>query len=246
MRMIAFGLTSAAYLTILTVAHAANGQVSVLPPQNLDALRPLLFADTSLSELSKFNSASEPWLTFRKAFEASEANDSSAARSELNKIIANPETRVQLLAWNALRGLGAQPEAKSALVVRGVVAELHNEAGIGIVAAYEDGSARFFGGKSGGVIWDAQGTNVEIQRRIRDLLIAAEPIVRATQPSQAHNERPVPMDYARITVLTFGGLHLAEGYGPALDEQSQIMAPLRAATKLMRALTDKRYRTKTN
>jgi len=244
--MIASALISIAYLTILAVAHAASGQVSVLPQQNLDALRPLLFADTSLPELAKFDSSSEPWLTFRKAFEAVKANNSKAARSELKRIITNPETRVQLLAWNALRGLGAQPEAKSAFVVRGVVAELHNEGGVGVVAAYEDGSARFFGGKSGGVLWDAQGTDVEIQRRIHDLLVAAEPIVRATQPSRAHNERPVAMNYARITVLTFGGPHLAEGYGPALDEQNQIMAPLRAATKLMRALTDKRSRTKTN
>ena len=131
-------------------------------------------------------------------------------------------------------------------MVRGVVVELHNEAGIGVVAAYEDGSARFFGGKSGGVLWEAQGTDEEIQRQIHDLLVAAEPIVRATQPSPAHNKRPVAIDCVRITVLTFGGSHLAEEYGPALNEQNQIMAPLRSATKLMQALTDRRARTKTN
>ena len=93
MRMIASGLTSLAYLTILAVAHAAGGKVSVLPPQNLDALRPMLFADTPLPELAKLDSASESWRTFRKAFEALKANDSKAARGELKKIITNPETR---------------------------------------------------------------------------------------------------------------------------------------------------------
>ncbi|HKO58267.1 MAG TPA: hypothetical protein VJ276_20555 [Thermoanaerobaculia bacterium] len=99
-------------------------------------LAPALFGDQPLTELSKTDSGEPPWLNFKKAFAASKAGDAATARRELMSVTDSEETRVQLMAWNALRDLGARPEAKSADVVRGIVVELHNEAGIGAISAY--------------------------------------------------------------------------------------------------------------
>lgn len=213
-------------------------------PVNPESLRPLLFADQPLVELVENHSSEAPWINFRRALEASQSGDAAAARQQLKDIAGSSETRLQLLAWNALRGLGVQPDAKQATVVRGVVAELHNEAGIGVVAAYADGRARFFGGTSGGVIWESPDTDAEISRLIVAVLAAAEPIIRTTRPLPHHNSTPVAMNYVRVTVLTFGGTYVADAFGPELTERSQVTPALMASTELMEALGKKRANAK--
>lgn len=227
-------------VSIQVVGDDTRLKIDTLPPQSLESLRPWLFADMSLAELEKNSSQVEPWVSFHKAFVASQHDDAATARRELTTITKSSETRVQLLAWNALRGLGVRPDAKEAAIIRGVIAELHNEGGVGVVAAYDDGRARFLGGTSGGVIWESPGTDAEISRLIRAFLVAAEPIVHTLRPMSRHNATPVAMNYVRVTVLTFGGTYVADAYGPELDEHSQVTPSLIASTELLRALTRKR------
>ena len=123
-----------------------------------------LLADIPLAELGARTE-------FAKALHASQSGDAAAARKELFVLTSSPETQTRLLAWNALRALGVQPEANEAWIVRGVVVE----AQAGAVAVYEDGRARWLDAKGEGTVWDSPGTNKEIARLIKTILSTAEP-----------------------------------------------------------------------
>jgi len=97
------------------------------------------------------------------------------AKADLRQLLNSPETRVRLWAWRALRDLGDKPDPNAADKVQGVVCELSNEAGVGTIAAYEDGRARWLGGQGGATIWEAPGSDPEIDKAVRDLLQAAAP-----------------------------------------------------------------------
>ncbi len=66
------------------------------------------------------------------------------------------ESRHYLQAWHFLRAAGIQPPEQWAQFVLGVVVEVGMPGGADLVAAYADGSARFYSHAGGGVVWDAQ------------------------------------------------------------------------------------------
>lgn len=200
-----------------------------------ETLQRLLFADVPLAELAKLGEGSSepPWSNFRKAFQATQAGDTAAARKELLAATSERETRVQLFAWNALRALGVQPDAKEAWTVRGAIVELHNEAGIGAVAVYEDGRARWFAAKGAGGIWESPGENREMTRLIRTMIEAAAPATKTTRPMPHHDTTPVGRDRVRLTVLTYAGFYVIDTYGPELTEQNPITPALFASMAII-------------
>jgi hypothetical protein len=213
---------------------------------NTDVLKRWVFADVPLAEIvaavpprAPQENDTSPWRHFRQASIAAGRGDTAAARAELRAITTSPETRVQLLAWNALRKLGVQPELASAQVIRGVVIELHNEAGIGVLAAYEDGRARWLGGKGAAYIWDAPGEEPQITSLVSQLLSAAAPALAAAPAQPTHDSALVERDHVRLTVLTFGGTYIVNAYGPALDGRHVVTAPLLVSMQLLDLLRKK-------
>ncbi len=210
---------------------------------NFDDFKDLFFADQSLEELAKtlHGSKTEPWSLFISAFTDSQKNDLDAAKASLHEILKIPdsESRVRLLAWRSLRALGEQPPAKVASEVQGVICELHNEAGIGTIAAYADGTARWLGARGRITIWDASYGDAHIDSLIRGLMKSSEFIVGTTSPHETHHSPEPPMDYFRVSVLTFTGVHMKEVFGPDITIDDQMTPLLTGSVDMLEALSAK-------
>src|SRR5919205_603236 len=135
------------------------------------------------------------------------------------------ETRTLLWAWTALRALGERPPAGEADRVRGVVCELLNEEGVGgTLAAYADGRARWLGSHGAVSFWEAPGDK-EIDALIDRLLKTAEPLVKRAPAAERRMAGEIERAHFRVTVMTFGGLHVVDVYGPDIDGEARYLAP---------------------
>ena len=177
----------------------------------------LLLADVPLAELAKEDA-------FAKAYEASRSGDAATARKELMNATSSRETRVRLLAWNALRAMGMQPGADEAWIVRGVVMESQEHA----LAVYEDGSVRWKDG-----VLESPGSNKELMRLVKTLTTGAERAMKTARPMPHADATPVGKDRVRLTVLTFAGFYVIDVHGSALNEEHPVTAPLQAATRIL-------------
>lgn len=211
-------------------------------------LKNLLFSDEPLEKLlagmkqDDSGAKEDPWLGFAQAVSHKKEGKAEEAKKDLRRVLSmhDPETRSLLSAWTALRALGERPRPEESDVVQGVVFELHNEAGIGTVAAYRDGRARFFGGKGAASFWEAPHSDKEVDAIIEKFLKQAEPFVKKAPAVEKHNSVDVALDHIRVTVLTFGGLHVTDVYGPAIEDERHFAGPiLMTSVELLNALTNK-------
>ena len=207
----------------------------------------LFFADQSLQQVSEIAKPTapagpnDPWPLFASALAASRQGNGDLAKNDLKKILDIPdgESRVQLWAWRALRELGEKPPTDIADRIQGVVCELHNEAGVGTIAAYVDGRARWYGGQDKMIVWDATGTDAAIDRDIYDLLKAAEPLVNGAPLSNEHKTPEPAAEHFRVSILTFGGIRSVEVFGPEIVEDHPVAPVLENSVKLLDALAKK-------
>lgn len=210
-------------------------------PAGLESFKELFFADAPLEKSAvladpRKQPAGSPFVRLASAQSHVRQGEVEDAKKDLRLLLDNPETRIRLWAWRALRDLGERPDPRDADKVQGVVCELSNEAGVGTLAVYEDGRARWLGSKGAVTIWESPGSNPEIDKAIQGLLRAAAPLVKSTPASPQHRSSGVEKDHARVSVLTYGGVHVAEAYGPEIDEAHELAAPLLASTSVIRAL----------
>ena len=239
-------LVLAAFVSCARDRSTAGPNATASPEPTLDAqttadLKNLLYADQSLEELLAISEPpqspppNDPYVLFASSVKASSTDE---ARDHLKQVLAlaDPETRIQLWAWKALRRLGEQPPRDVADKVQGVVCELHNEAGVGTLAVYRDGRARWFGGKGKVILYETPGADAEITGIITTLLKAAEPLVKAAPLSDKHQTSEPEMEHFRVTILTYNGLHIVDMYGPSIDESHPIGDVLDATGKLVDAL----------
>ena len=207
----------------------------------------LFFADQSLQQISEMAKPTapagpnDPWSLFASALAASRQGNTDQAKKDLKKILDIPdgESRVQLWAWKALRDLGERPPADIADPIQGVVCELHNDAGVGTMAAYVDGRARWHGGQDKMIVWDAAGTDAGIDRHIYDLLKAAEPLVKGAPLSNEHKTPEPEAEHFRVSILTFAGIRTVEVFGPDIVEKHPVAPVLLNSVKLLDALGKK-------
>lgn len=224
----------------------ANAGSTASPSASGD-FKALFFADQSLQQVSEMAKPTgpagpnDPWPLFAAALAASRQGNVDQAKNDLKKILDIPdgESRVQLWAWRALRDLGEKPPAEIADQIQGVVCELHNEAGVGTIAAYVDGRARWHGGPDKMTVWDAAGTDAAIDRQIYDLLKAAEPLVNGAPLSNDHKTPEPAAEHFRVSILTFGGIRTIEVYGPEIVEDHPVAPVLLNSVKLLDALGKK-------
>ena len=206
-----------------------------------DDFKVLFFADQTLEQIAQTlqGAKTEPWSLFIVALENLRQGDEEAAKSALHRILSiEPlEARVLLLAWKSLRALGESPSPEITNVVQGVVCELHNETGVGTIAAYSDRSARWLGAKGRITIWDARDTDAHIDALITGLMKSAAPIAIETPGQETHQATEPPLNYFRVTVLTFGGVHVTEVFGPEIDGAHPLLPLLVGSVDLVEALT---------
>jgi hypothetical protein len=181
-----------------------------------------------------------PWSDFRAALEVS-GIDRARAVDALARITDAPgyEARVYLQAWHALRELGREPPDETAGVVRGVVIEVGLEGGLDVLAAYEDGSARYFNQSGQVIVWDAPSADPVIDAHLRDLLEAGQGVADVTGPYEDEWTEATVTGTILIQLLTYAGIHI--GFGPAdvLSEDELGGAVIAAAIPLMAALIDR-------
>jgi hypothetical protein len=222
----------------------ANANAS---PSSATDFKSLFFADQSLQQVSEMAKPAvsggqhDPWSLFAAALAASRQGNAAQAKADLKKILDIPEgeSRVQLWAWKALRDLGEKPPADIADEIEGVVCELHNDAGVGTIAAYVDGRARWQGGADKKIVWDAASTDADIDRLIYDLLKAAQPLIAKASLSEVHKTPEPAAEHFRVSILTFGGIRTVEVFGPEIVENHPLAPVLVSSGELVDALAKK-------
>jgi hypothetical protein len=233
-----------------STSGGATGTATSQPgadPEAMADLKNLLFADQSLDELlSMFEPTqtplpNDPMSLFASSVAASRANKTDEAKNQLKHALALPgtESRIQLWAWKGLRELGEPPPEDVADKVQGVVCELHNEAGVGTLAAYADGRARWLSSQGAGVVWEVPGSDATISALITKLLKAAEPLVKAAPLSDTHRTPEPEIENFRVSILTYSGIRTVEVYGPSIEQNQPIAALLEASVNLLAELTRK-------
>lgn len=220
-----------------------GGENGLSPESTL--FKNLLFADESIekflghAKLDGTVANEEPWRSFALHVAHSKEGKVEEAKKDLKRVLALPdaETRILLLAWTALRALGERPPRDVADKVLGVICELHGDVGVGTLAAYADGRVRWVGGQRAGGIWDAPGSSKEMDSAIAEVLKSAGPLVNRARAVERHDSTEVKMDHFRVTILTPGGIHVIDVYGPDIDNAAHYLAPtLLTSTALLAAL----------
>jgi hypothetical protein len=244
-------IASAAFVLVFAACKSnpvpGSTPAPIASPETIDQFTVLLFADQSLEEITKSvdttssASAGPPWSLFTSALSASRGGKTEDAKNNLKQVLAMPnvESRVQLWAWKALRELGERPPADVADKVQGVVCELHNQSGVGTMAAYADGRARWVGGEGNVIGWEAPGNDAEINGLVGELLRSTEPLVRTAPLSDKHKTPEPPLDHFRVSILTFAGIRVVEVFGPEIDEGHPVASVLTNSVKLLDALAKK-------
>ena len=205
------------------------------PPSVRDAL----FADGPLESWPVGDHADrEPWATFVTARRYVAAGDIGSAVFGWQRVVGMPglEARHYVQAWTFLRQYGGvQPAPAEAKRLLGVVVEVdRSPAGLDLLAAYPERTARFYAGTGGGIVWERPDPTLDAH--IGALLDAAKAVLDRIGPWTQPRLPPPPPDHIRLNFLAPSGLHF--GQAPfAVFEQDTLAGPVvRAATGLLQVM----------
>ena len=203
--------------------------------------RDTLFGDLPLSEWPPDPASAEgsPWDSFLAARRGLESSDPPSAVASLRRVLSAPglESRHYLQAWHHLRAVGEQPGEGQAKHLYGVVVEVSMPDGLDLLAAYEDGTARYYNYSGAGIVWD--GADGSLDPAVSALLEAGRTLVTQIGPWEGARP-PAPRDgNVRASLLTPSGLHFGEGSFDALASDPLGGPVIVAATRLMQELIAK-------
>ena len=135
----------------------------------------------------------------------------------------------KLMAWTDLRKLGIQPSASEGKIVRGAVLRVHMEhLGYDLLAAYEDGAARYINHADAVIVSEGDQTAA---RLVREFLLQCEPLLNMNGLGLPAPPSELP---EVLWVLTYAGNALINEHntrGATFDKAFS------AATTLMQYLT---------
>jgi hypothetical protein len=195
------------------------------PNEGLVEIYQLLFCD-DLERYRRSYSGSEiyPW---RDLF------DTQTTDEALGQILADAslETRPKLLAASILTKRGVSLPGRQLL---GVVIEVGLDQGLDVLAAYQDGTARYinFSGKL--IVWET--VTPESDALIKDLFTAGDKVVAQIGPWD-QPRRPAPeTGQIRLNFLGADGLYFGEGPLAVLARDPLGGPVINAATQLMQFL----------
>lgn len=182
---------------------------------------------------------SNPWELFALASALRAQGKDDEARRTLLSVLQIPEieSRVKLWACHALRELGESPPPHVSDLVMGIVFEVPLEMGVDILAAYQDGSARYVNQGGSIIVWDAPRDD-RFAKIIRSIMSMAQEAVHQV-PLQDRHLRPVQQGNVRFNLLTPGGIHLIEERLDRAGSGKSNLSPLfSAGTELMVGLVE--------
>ncbi|MCC3156365.1 hypothetical protein LJ737_03900 [Hymenobacter sp. 15J16-1T3B] len=216
-----------------------RGEQPAPPPAGI---REVLFGDLPADQWPRPGSdldATEPWKWFVEAQQAVQRREPATAEQFLRRVLATAglESRHYLQAWQALRALGQVPTPAEAKQVLGVVVEVGMQEGLDLVAAYADGSARYYNFSGAGVVWERPDDSLAAM--IQDLLAAGQQVAAQIGPWAAPRPAAPTLGSVRINMLTPSGLHFGQAPFEALWQDALGGPVLAAAQQLMQALIAK-------
>jgi hypothetical protein len=206
------------------------------------SIRDTLFGDVPLSDWPRAdatNANEGPWSAFIAARGCIQAGNHEQAIAHLQSVteMSGLESRHYVQAWHFLRQLGVAPPEHVAKELYGVVVEAGLDAGLEIVAAYSDRSARYLHASGSMIVWDVPDQTIGAAAQA--LLNAARPVVAQIGPWKGER-RPAPAKgMARLSMLTPSGIHFGEGDMNVLAADPMGGPVLTAATQLLTALVNK-------
>ena len=144
------------------------------------------------------------------------------------------ETRPKVLAANQLREL-RQPLTDKRLF--GIIVEVGMDEGLDVLAAYEDGTARYINYTGSMVVWDVR--TPESDELVVDLFAAARNVVSQIGPWDADRLNRPKTGNIRLSFLVSDGLYFGEGPFEVLPRDALAGPVIGAATKLMQFLVSR-------
>ncbi len=146
-------------------------------------------------------------------------------------LTADPRTR--LLAFNRLRAQG-RPLPEKALL--GVVVEVGLDLGLDALAAFSNGTARYFNQSGRLLIWERTDEET-VNALTRQLFDESLAIVKRIGPWEQPRRPQPPPGMTRITFLLSDGLYVGEGPTSSFFEDPLAKPALKTATRLMQWIT---------
>lgn len=146
----------------------------------------------------------------------------------------NTESRIRILAYDVMRRQDLPIGEKELL---GVIVEVGLEEGLDVLAAYQDGTARYINYTGKMILWDVPDKDsAEITAQIfRDSLNIVHRIGPWTEPRRAHPSAGT----VRISFLVSDGLYFGEGPVNILFNDALAAPALSSCTAMMQYLTGK-------
>ena len=89
------------------------------------------------------------------------------------------------------------------------------------------------------IVWEAPGSDANLDRLVGELLKSAEALVKGSPLSDNHKTPEPALDHFRVSILTFGGIRTVEVFGPEIVEDHPVAPVLISSVKLLDALTQK-------
>ncbi len=161
--------------------------------------------------------------------------DPDAADASLRSIIDDEsvETRFKLIAANLLAARGNPYGSRR---IYGVIVEVGMDEGLDVLAAYDDGTARYINYSEKLIVWDTK--TAESSALVADLFSAAQSVVDQIGPWEGNRLPPPVSGNARLTFLVSDGLYFGEGPFEMLAGDPMGGAVINSAAKLMGFLVE--------
>jgi hypothetical protein len=146
---------------------------------------------------------------------------------------ASGEGRVRAMAYHRLRAKGCAVPSKQLL---GAIVEVALKDGLDVLAAFSDGSVRYFNHSGKAAIFEGQGNPVEAHAK--DLLASCQCVVEKIGAWDKPRLPPPKMGNVRLTFLVSDGLCFGEGPFNVLQRDGMAGPVLaKAANLLQRAVS---------
>ena len=144
------------------------------------------------------------------------------------------ESRVRMLAFNALRAAGRTVPKREHL---GTIIEVRLPTGLDTLAVFADGSARYI--NQSGKISIVEGTPNAFDREIMMVIETSKPIIAAIGPWDKERLPAPKQGNIRMTFLVSDGLYFGEGPMDAMQRERMAAPLISAATALLLKLVEK-------
>jgi hypothetical protein len=138
------------------------------------------------------------------------------------------ESRLKTVAANMLIARGRPLTDKR---IFGIIVEVGMDEGLDVLAAYEDGTARYINYSEKLIVWETKTAGSD--KLIADLFLASRTLVDQIGPWDGERREPPTAGMVRLTFLVSDGLYFGEGPmnvlardalgGPVIDRAAKLM-----------------------